>query len=130
MKIRNVTSAAASRGDAVYVLAHDGRVDVGDALKKSLQHAKATGDMKTSFRAARVFHQPSGSPFKRLGVVGLGKTKDIDSERLRRAAAVAQGSAAALEVSSFSLSVSVFASLFSSSRCPSSSINFTLPKKG
>lgn len=105
MKIRNVTSAAASRGDAVYVLAHDGRVDVGDALKKSLQHAKATGDMKTSFRAARVFHQPSGSPFKRLGVVGLGKTKDIDSERLRRAAAVAQGSAAALEVSSFSLVV-------------------------
>ena len=105
MKIRNVTSAAASRGDAVYVLAHDGRVDVGDALKKSLQHAKATGDMKTSFRAARVFHQSKGSPLKRLGVVGLGKTKDIDSERLRRAAAVAQGSAAALEVSAFSLVV-------------------------
>lgn len=105
MKIRHVTAAAASRGDAVYVLAPDGRVDAGDALKKPLQAAKATGDLKTSFRAARVFHPPKGSSMKRLGVVGVGKASELTCERLRRVAAVAQGSAAERESASFSLLV-------------------------
>lgn len=105
MKIRHVSPAAASRGDAVYVLAPDGRADAGEALKKALQQAKATGDLKTSFRAVRVFHQPKGSATKRLGVVGLGKVADLDTERLRRVAALAQASAAGRECASFSLIV-------------------------
>ena len=105
MKIRHVSTAAASRGDAVYVLAPDGRADAGDALKKALQQAKATGDLKTSFRAVRLFHQPKGSAAKRLGVVGLGKVANINTERLRRVAAIAQGSAASRESASFSLLV-------------------------
>ena len=51
MKIRSVRSAAASCGDAVFVLVPDGRVDVGEVLRGALGVAKATGDLKTSFRA-------------------------------------------------------------------------------
>jgi leucyl aminopeptidase len=105
MKIRSVTCAAASRGDAVFVLAPDGRLDAGDALAAPLKAAKATGDLKTSFRAVSVFHQPKGSGCRRLGVVGLGKAADVTPEQLRRAAALAQARAEELEVAEPSLLV-------------------------
>ncbi|MFK7741256.1 MAG: leucyl aminopeptidase [Planctomycetota bacterium] len=105
MKLRHAGAATASRGDAVFVLVPDGRYDAGDAVAAALQAAKATGDLKSGFRAAAVFHQPKGSKFRRLGTVGLGKAADIDSEKLRRAAAVAQSRAAAHEVGEFALIV-------------------------
>ncbi len=98
MKIRSVTCAAASRGDAVFVLAPDGRCDAGDALAAPLKAAKATGDLKTSFRAVGVFHQPKGSGCKRLGVVGMGKAQDVTTEQLRRGAALAPARAAELGI--------------------------------
>jgi len=99
MKIRHVSAAQGSRGDACFVLASDGRVDAGEALSQALRAAKATGDLKTSFRAVSVFHQPKGSGRKRLGVVGMGKAQEVCTEKLRRAAALAQGKAEELEVS-------------------------------
>lgn len=63
-----------------------------------MQVAKATGDLKTSFRAVGVFHQPKGSACKRLGVVGMGKAAGVRPEELRRAAALAQARAEELEV--------------------------------
>ena len=103
MKIRHVSAAVASRGDAVFVLAPDGRFDAGEALLEALQFAKATGDLKTSYRTVRIFHQPRSSPVKRLFVVGLGKPAELNTERLRRVAAVAQGAAAGRECASFSM---------------------------
>lgn len=105
MKIRSVTCAAASRGDAVFVLLSDGRADAGDALQGALRAAKATGDLKTSFRAVGVFHQAKGSGCKRLGVVGMGKASDVQPEQLRRAAALAQARAEDLGVTEPSLVV-------------------------
>jgi leucyl aminopeptidase len=105
MKIRHVSSAVASRGDAVFVLAPEGRLDAGQPLADALSKAKATGDMKTANRSVSVFHQPKGSICKRLGVVGMGKSADVDTENLRRASALAQGRAAHHEVAQFSLVV-------------------------
>jgi len=105
MKIRSVRSAAASCGDAVFVLVPDGRVDVGEVLRGALGVAKATGDLKTSFRAVGVFHQPKGSACKRLCVVGMGKAADVEAEQLRRAAALAQARAEELGVTELSLLV-------------------------
>ena len=105
MKIRSVSSAQGSRGDAVFVLCPDGRVDAGDALADALKAAKATGDLKTSFRAVAVFHQPKGRGPKRLGTVGLGKAQDVCTEKLRRAAALAQGRAEGCEAAELTLVV-------------------------
>lgn len=105
MKIRHVSSAVGSRGDAVFVLAPDGRIDAGEPLAGPLKSAKATGDMKSSFRAVAVFHQPKGASCKRLGVVGLGKASEIEANHLRRASALAQGRAASHEVAQFSVVV-------------------------
>jgi leucyl aminopeptidase len=106
MKTRLATAAAASRGDAVFVLAVDGTApDGGPALQSALAAAKATGDVKTTFRSVAVFHQAAGAPCRRVGVVGLGKAEQVDTEKLRRAAACAQSHAADLGVGSFSLMV-------------------------
>ena len=107
MKIRHVPVAAASRGDLTFVLALDGaNPDAGPALQAAVTAAKATGDLKTSFRAVSVFHQPAKSACRRFGVVGLGKADGLDAEKLRRAAAVAQAYAAELGVARFGLLVS------------------------
>ncbi|MCR9246698.1 MAG: leucyl aminopeptidase [bacterium] len=104
MKIRHGTVAAISRGELVIVLAPEGaRVDAGPALADALAAARATGDLRLGHRKSAVFHQPKKSACKRLGVVGLGRAGDLDPERLRRAAAVAQGLAAGLELDGFSL---------------------------
>ena len=105
MKIRHVSSAVASRGDAVFVLAPDGRIDAGGALADALKNAKATGDLSSDFRSVAIFHQPKRSACKRLGVVGIGKQSEVTTERLRRAAALAQGRAARHEVAQFSVVV-------------------------
>src|SRR5690348_8986810 len=106
MKIRQVSAAAAARGDAVFVLAGEGAgPDGGRALQQAVAAAKATGDLKASFRAVSVFHQPPKSPCKRLCFVGVGKVDQMDTERLRRAAAIAQLAAAELGVDTFSLLV-------------------------
>jgi leucyl aminopeptidase len=106
MKSRLVPIAAASRGDAVFVLVVDGVApEAGAALKAPLAAAKATGDLKASFRAVTVFHQPPKSAQKRLVTVGVGASKAIDTERLRRVAAVAQAHAADLGVAGFGLVV-------------------------
>lgn len=89
----------------MFVLAPDGRVDAGEPLADAMRRAKATGDLSTDFRSAAVFHQPKGSGCKRLGVVGLGKAKDVTTEHLRRVAAVAQGRAAGHKVGQFSVVV-------------------------
>jgi len=105
MKTRSVTCAAASRGEAVFVLLPEGRVDLGAALQGALKAAKATRDLKTAPRAVGVFHQPKGAAFKRLGVVGVGRAADVTTEELRRAAACAQARAEALGVAAPSLVV-------------------------
>ncbi len=104
MKIRTVPVAAGSRGDLVAVLAADGvDPDAGPGLQPAVAAAKATGDLKASFRATSLFHQPAKARCRRLAFVGLGKVASLDTERLRRAAAVAQATAAQLGVQAFSL---------------------------
>ncbi|MCA8977410.1 MAG: leucyl aminopeptidase [Planctomycetes bacterium] len=106
MKIRHATVAASSRGALVFVLATEtGTPDAGPALSQALGAAKATGDLKRSFRSVAVFHQERKSAVKRLGTVGLGAAKEISTERLRRAAALAQARAAAIGVDEFALIV-------------------------
>jgi len=105
MKIRHVSSAVASRGDAVFVLAPDGRIDAGKPLADALKNAKATGDLSSDFRSVGVFHQAGRSALKRLGVVGIGKVSEITTERIRRVAALAQARAASHGVPKFSVVV-------------------------
>lgn len=106
MKLRLGPVAAASRGDVVFVFAAAGGApDAGPALRAAVAAARATGDLKSAFRSTSVFHQPSKSPCRRLGFVGVGPGAEVDSEKLRRAAAVAQARASELEVDGFSLLV-------------------------
>ena len=106
MKCRLVTIREVVRGDLVAVLVADGvEPDCGPQLRPLLAAAKATGDRKSSFRSIAVFHQPKGAACRRLLTVGLGSGKQLDTERLRRAAAVAQAAAADAGVDSFSLVV-------------------------
>lgn len=104
MKIRTAPSAPA-RADLLLILAPEGAaIDAGPGLSDVVKAAKATGDLDTSFRATSVFH-PQRPGLKRLGFVGLGKPQALDSERLRRAAAVAQHVAETKKVGSFVLVV-------------------------
>jgi leucyl aminopeptidase len=105
MKVRLVSAAAASRGDAVFVLLVNGPAKDLGPLAAAAAAAKATGDLKTSFRQVTVFHQPKHSPFRRLGAVGLGDSKHVGTEQLRRAAALAQASAMDLGVAAFGVVV-------------------------
>ncbi|HLQ37448.1 MAG TPA: leucyl aminopeptidase [Planctomycetota bacterium] len=91
MKIR-IQRAVPSRADLVLAFVVDGeRPDAGKGLAAAVAAAKATGDLKLSFRNVSLFH-PRGS-VPRLGFIGLGKGKELSTERLRRAAAVAQATA-------------------------------------
>jgi len=107
MKVRHARLGPASRGDLVFAFALDGSApDAGPSLQRAVALAKATGDLKSSFRSTSVFHQADKAPCRRLGFVGLGKAAEIDTERLRRAAAVAQSEAADVGIDAFSLLVS------------------------
>lgn len=106
MKFRTVPLAAASRGPLVLVLAADGGVPgAGPALRAAVAAAKATGDLQTAARKLSVFHQPAKAACRRLGFVGCGKRADIDSEQLRRIAAVAQAAAEKAGAQEFALLV-------------------------
>jgi leucyl aminopeptidase len=103
---RFVTTPAASRGDVVFVVAAEGAVpDAGPALRAPLAAAKATGDLKASFRTTALFHQPARGPLRRLATVGIGAPAQVTTERLRRVTALAQQTAAELGVASFALVV-------------------------
>jgi len=111
MKIRPVTPAACSRGELVLALAVDGAIpDAGPQLKPAVAAAKATGDLKTAWRSTNLFHQSQPARgakghCKRLGFVGLGAAATVDTEKLRRIAAVAQAAAAEVGVETFGLCV-------------------------
>jgi leucyl aminopeptidase len=106
MKSRMVRVAAASRGEVVCVLVVEGAVpSAGGSLRARIAAAKATGDLKGAFRSVATFHQGKGAPCQRLVTVGIGASSRIDTERLRRAAAVAQATAAEHGAKSFSLVV-------------------------
>lgn len=106
MKSRFAKLPAACRGDLVCVLAEEGKVpDVGEILRPLVEAAKNTGDLKGAFRSVATFHQGSGAPCRRLVTVGIGAADRIDTERLRRVAAVAQAAAAEAGVASFGLVV-------------------------
>src|SRR5262245_41825875 len=92
MKIRcGKGSPSVSTDILVVVLAGDDvEPEAGPALRTAIAAAKATGDLKTAFRSTALFHPAGKGAPRRLGFVGLGKPKDLDTEKLRRAAAVAQ----------------------------------------
>ncbi|MGB3969592.1 MAG: M17 family peptidase N-terminal domain-containing protein, partial [Planctomycetota bacterium] len=97
MKSRLVPLAAASRGELVFVVVAEGVApDAGPSLHGALQTAKATGDLRAGLRSVAVFHQGGKAACKRLATVGAGKVAEVDCEKLRRVAAVAQAQAAEL----------------------------------
>ncbi len=104
MKLQFLTSSPSTRPDLVMALAVDGVAPkLGDSLSSAIKGARATGDVGTEFRAVSVFHPAGtgkGTP-KRLGFVGIGKKSGIDTEKLRRVAALAQQEAESLRVKSF-----------------------------
>ena len=88
MKIRLSNSASASSELTVLLCAEGETKNLPPVLQPCWDAAKHTGDVKTDPQKTSVFHPQKGP--KRLGCVGIGKQKDVDTERLRRAAAVAQ----------------------------------------
>lgn len=103
MKIR-IAKGTAGRADLVLLLALEGTTpDGGKGLADAVAACKATGDLKSSFRAVSVFHPEGVRGLKRLGFVGLGKRKELTTERLRRAAAQAQATAQKHECRRFRL---------------------------
>jgi leucyl aminopeptidase len=105
MKIRIGKGGSSARADLVMSLAAEGITpQAGTGLAKAVTQCKATGDLRAAFRAVSLFH-PTGSSVKRLGFVGLGKAKEVTTEKLRRAAALAQARAEQSEVRSFRMLV-------------------------
>ena len=92
MKIRLGKGGPSVSADilVVVLVGDDVEPDAGPALRTAIAAAKATGDLKTAFRSTAMFHPAGKGVPRRLAFVGLGKPKDLDTERLRRAAAVAQ----------------------------------------
>ncbi|MEO0479472.1 MAG: leucyl aminopeptidase [Planctomycetota bacterium] len=105
MKVRTPTQKQVlARQELATLLVSDStRFDVDEAVKDGAKRCKRTGDLKTSRRAASLFHRPAGARGepKRLGFVGLGDAKNLDTETLRRAAAVAQQQAERVGVDLF-----------------------------
>lgn len=102
MKIRLLPAGKkAPRADLLFTFAFDRQVLVPPGLAAAVRAAKATGDLKTAFRKVSVFYPEERGVCARLGFVGLGPRKELDRERLRRAAALAQIRAEALEVPKF-----------------------------
>ena len=101
MKIRSAKSAA-PKSELTVVFAVDGEASsLKGPLHAAFAAAKKTGDLKTDARTQSVFHPAKGPD--RMGCVSLGKSKDIDTERLRRCAAIAQAMAEDRLVRSFEL---------------------------
>ena len=106
MKIRIGKGVSSARVDLVVGLASEGVVPLaGPGMARAVTAAKQTGDLRAGFRTVSRFHPTGKSMPKRLWFVGLGKAKEVNTERLRRAAAVAQAQAEELGVRSFRLCV-------------------------
>ncbi|MBK8977346.1 MAG: leucyl aminopeptidase [Planctomycetes bacterium] len=109
MKIRSEPfGSSLSRVELAIAFAPErGSPDLGPALADAVERCKNTGDVTGAPRSFALFHRPDGarSEPKRLGFVGIGKPKEMTSESLRRAAAVAQARAEDAGVASFELLV-------------------------
>ncbi len=110
MKIRTQTAAPSlSRSPLTIGFAFEKRTpDLGKPLADFVHAAKQTGDLSTDARKTSVFHKAGGKSAhpKRLGFVGMGDPKKLDTEGLRRAAAVAQSLAEQVGAESFDLLLS------------------------
>lgn len=107
MKIQSKPAPARlPSSDFLLALAFEGKTpDLGDGLADAVKAAKKTGDLSTKLRATSAFYPEGRGAPKRLGFIGMGKRKDVDAERLRRAAAIAQNKAEAAEAKQFVLCV-------------------------
>jgi leucyl aminopeptidase len=116
MKIRTGKGSPSALADLAAVLVADGvDPDGGPSLRSQLAAAKASGDLKAAFRSAALFrhgtqHKDGArgkdkAATKRLLAVGLGKPQELDTEKLRRAAALAQSVAEDAGVARFALVV-------------------------
>lgn len=109
MKIRLLAPANRKPTELLAVLAFEGAApDAGPRLNDFVKKAKATGDLETEFRKVSLFYPDKATGeggARRLLCVGMGKRQDITTERLRRAAALAQTRAEALKVPGFQLLV-------------------------
>jgi leucyl aminopeptidase len=106
MKIRIATGKPGRSTELVIVLAADGAaLETVPALAKAIRQAKADGDLKTNFRGTSLCRPGDKHGPRRLGFVGLGKLAQVDSEKLRRGAALAQALAEDAGVASFLLVV-------------------------
>ena len=107
MKIRLLADKAVpARSELLVCLAFEGaRPKLPTALDGTAKKARATGDLKGGFRKFSLFYPGTSGGPKRLAFVGLGARKDLTTERLRQAAAVAQAQAEELGVGEFQLRV-------------------------
>jgi leucyl aminopeptidase len=107
MKIRLLaTPSRPQRCELVAGFAIEGSTPaLGADLAGAIGRAHATGDLSSEFRKTSLFRGQGRNDCKRLLFVGLGKKRDLDTERLRRAAAVAQAAAESLGVDRFELRV-------------------------
>ncbi|MCC6672505.1 MAG: leucyl aminopeptidase [Planctomycetes bacterium] len=113
MKLRlSPVPGSAPRAELLFALAHEGATPQAlPPLQRSLADCQASGDLSGEFRATSVFHLQLGTARKdralprRLGFVGMGKAKEVSTERLRQAAALAQQRAEAHKVDTLHLLV-------------------------
>src|SRR5262249_3772472 len=112
MKIRIGKGSPSALADLAAVLVAEGvDADGGPSLRSQLAAAKASGDLKATFRSAALFRNGDGArgkdkaATKGLLGVGLGKAQELDAEKLRRAAALMQSVAEDAGVARFALVV-------------------------
>ncbi len=105
MKLRLLPATArVGRSDLTVAFRLEDRVPkVGADLEAAVKSAEATGDLPKQFRRTAVFRPQARNAPARLLIIGLGKAKDLDAERIRRAAALAQSAAEEQGVSQFEL---------------------------
>ncbi len=102
MNLRLASSARlTARAELVFGLAFDqARPKLARELDAAIRAFQATGDLATAPRKVSLYY-PSRGPAKRLAFVGMGKRDEVETERLRRAAAQAQERAEDLGVREF-----------------------------
>lgn len=111
MKLRLADAKAALRGDLVVLLLAEGQGQhLPEPLRALADLAAKAGELPTRFRSHALFHLGAfeggkRAACRRLLVVGLGARGQLTSERLRRAAAVAQQRAAEAEVKDYQLAL-------------------------
>ena len=107
MKIRSIPPGQkTTHKELLVAFASTGKnPNLGASMQTFVKKAKATGDLSTDNRAVSLFRPDGRGAAKRVLFVGMGKRSDVDAERLRRAAAVAQKRAAGIKVKGFRLLV-------------------------